>query len=136
MSFQLVQLPRRSPVWRREAAAERLRSSQRQRAWLWSRDNYPSGLLAHQGVWPLQASVTTPVLARAYWCYQAAAEFLFFEEILITRTSRAGATVHRGALNGAEDLAEEAWDAGFSSSEEQVDLFHNLDWGAHFRRQR
>ena len=47
----------------------RLQLSQRQRASLWSRDYYPTGLLQLQGVWSSSVGIDNSVLAQNFWCY-------------------------------------------------------------------
>ena len=86
----------------------RLQRSQRQRASLWSRDYYPTGLLHLQGVWSSSVGIDNSVLAQNFWCYQAAAKFLFFEELRVVLLCKAGTLVHQGALAASKASAGEA----------------------------
>ena len=113
--------------YRRPGAIDALRQSERQRNWLWSRDYFPTQLLELQQVYPLSVPVTRPVLAQAFWCYQAAAKFLFFEGLIFSRVNRAGAAVHQGALNSKEDVAQGSAGGAPSSSEEWRELLSRCD---------
>ena len=52
----------------------------------------------------MQVPVPREVVAQAFWSYHAASQFLEFAELGIARANRAGAAVHRGFLNTAEDV--------------------------------
>ena len=64
------------PSWRHAEAQERLERSERQRQWLWSRSYLPTRLLLLQCVEPGNSCADLLAVAKAYWLYQAAAEFL------------------------------------------------------------
>ena len=48
------------------------------------------------------------VLAQNFWRYQAAAKFLFFEELRVVLLCKAGVFVHQGALAAFKASAGEA----------------------------
>jgi len=100
---QRLQLPRqRRLLWlrRREAA----QSSQRQRAWFCFRDWFLVRLLEYQRACPLTVPVSSSVLTLAFWCFQAAPEFLFFDEILTARVNSWSFIEQRRASRPVQDL--------------------------------
>ena len=93
------------PPWRREQASVALQRSQRQRAWLWSRDYYPTRLLELQGVQGryLATHEQRLQLAWFFWWEGSAVLFLESEEIRLENTCRASWVVRGAFLAAAED---------------------------------
>ena len=93
------------PPWRREQASVALQRSQRQRAWLWSRDYYPTRFLELHGVQGryLATHEQRLQLAWFFWWEGSAVLFLESEEIRLENTCRASWVVRGAFLAAAED---------------------------------